>query len=125
MFAVETSEHFDEEIIEVLDFLALESPYRALHFYDELMENLHHISIHPTLYPRREGMEFHTRELILQGYTVPFFIDESVKKIIVLGIFGHRFWKAGNAHSDTLRHSKWGHTSPQNLPGPLSTSGHP
>ena len=32
------------------------------------------------------------RELIHKGYTVPYFIDESNSKIIVLGIFNRNIW---------------------------------
>ena len=122
MFVVETSEHFDKEIIEFLDFLAQESPHRALHFYDDLMKNLEYVSTQPTMYHRREGMENHTRELVLQGYTVPLFVDEEAKKIIVLGIFNHRFWVTEGSLSDKSKQQKWGPPSHPNLPGPLSTT---
>lgn len=122
MYVVETSEHFDEEIIEFLDFLALESPYRALHFYDDLMKNLQYVSTQPAMYHRREGMETHTRELVLQGYTVPLFIDEDAKRIIVLGIFNHRFWVTKGTLSEKSKQQKWGSPSHANLPGPLSTT---
>ncbi len=122
MFVVETSEHFDEEIIEFLDFLAQESPYRALHFYDDLMKNLQYVSTQPTMYRRREGMETHTRELVLQGYTVPLFIDEKAKKVIVLGIFNQRFWITEGTLSNKSKQQKRNPLSHPNLPGPLSTA---
>jgi len=34
-----------------------------------------------------------TRELIFQGYTVPFYIDDDARKIIVLGIFNQNIWE--------------------------------
>ena len=47
MLVVETAPRFDKEFIAILDFIALDSVNRALIFYDELMEKLHHIPDNP------------------------------------------------------------------------------
>jgi hypothetical protein len=40
MFSIETSPRFDEELLVILDFIALDSINSALKFHDELIERL-------------------------------------------------------------------------------------
>ena len=93
MFNIETTPRFDEELLIILDFIAIDSKNRALNFYDELIEKLNCIPSNPFIYRRREGMEEHTRELIFKGYTIPIYIDKEKKKIFVLGIFNQNLWE--------------------------------
>ena len=43
MFIIETTPRFDDELLVVLDFIALDSPHRALEFYDALIIKLNNI----------------------------------------------------------------------------------
>jgi plasmid stabilization system protein ParE len=54
MFSLETTPCFDEELLVVLDFIALDSPNRALEFYDTLMTKLNNIPENPFMYRRRK-----------------------------------------------------------------------
>ena len=92
MFVVETTPRFDDELLVVLDFIALDSINRALEFYDELMEKLHNIPNNPFMYRKRENID-DTRELIYKGYTVPIYIDKEKETIFVLGIFNQNLWE--------------------------------
>ncbi len=92
MFVVETTPRFDDELLVVLDFIALDSINRALEFYDELMEKLHNIPNNPFMYRKRENID-DTRELIYKGYTIPIYIDKEKEAIFVLGIFNQNLWE--------------------------------
>jgi len=92
MFSLETTPRFDEELLVVLDFIALDSPNRALEFYDTLMIKLNNIPENPFIYRKRESMD-DTRELIYKGYTIPIYIDEEKKKLFILGIFNQNLWE--------------------------------
>ena len=93
MLAVETTTRFDDELIFILDFIALDSVYRALKFYDELIEKLHDIPSNPYMYRKRENMDDNTRELIYKGYTIPIYIDKEKNTIFILGIFNQNLWE--------------------------------
>ncbi len=92
MFSLETTPRFDDELLVILDFIALDSPNRALEFYDTLMIKLNNIPENPFMYRKRENME-DTRELIYKGYTIPIYIDEEKKKLFILGIFNQNLWE--------------------------------
>ena len=47
MFNIETTSRFDDELLVVLDFIALDSPHRALDFYDVLIMKLNNIPENP------------------------------------------------------------------------------
>jgi len=93
MFRIETTPRFDDELLVILDFIALDSPNRALSFYDALIEKLNNISNNPFMYRKRKTVDDETRELIFKGYTVPFYIDTEENKIFILGIFNQNLWE--------------------------------
>jgi len=93
MFRIETTPRFDDELLVMLDFIALDSPIRALSFYDTLIEKLNNIPNNPFMYRKRKTVEDETRELIFKGYTVPFYIDKEENKIFILGIFNQNLWE--------------------------------
>ncbi len=92
MFSLETTPRFDDELLVILDFIALDNPNRALEFYDTLMIKLNNIPQNPFMYRKRENMD-NTRELIYKGYTIPIYIDEEKKKLFILGIFNQNLWE--------------------------------
>ncbi|NOZ90093.1 MAG: type II toxin-antitoxin system RelE/ParE family toxin [Epsilonproteobacteria bacterium] len=93
MFSVETTPRFDEELLAVLDFIAIDNPNRALQFYDDLIEKLNNIPNNPFIYRKREGADTNTRELIFKGYTIPIYIHQEKKKVFILGIFNQNLWE--------------------------------
>ncbi|HIP11179.1 MAG TPA: type II toxin-antitoxin system RelE/ParE family toxin [Arcobacter sp.] len=88
------SDRFEIEIEEIIDFIAMDSPNRALAFYDELIVKINEIPLSPYIY-RVQSSSYDTalRELIFKGYTVPFFIDFKKEMIIILGIFNQNMWE--------------------------------
>ena len=92
MLSVETTPRFDNELMVILDFIALDSSNRALLFYDELMQKLYDIPNHPYIYRQRSDKDTDTRELIYKGYVIPFYIDKIKHKIFILGIFNQNIW---------------------------------
>jgi plasmid stabilization system protein ParE len=93
MFSIETSPRFDEELLVILDFIALDSINSALKFHDELIERLNSITDNPLACRQREGMSEETREVIFKGYTIPIYIDHEKNKIFILGIFNQNIWE--------------------------------
>ena len=92
MFSLETTPRFDDELLVILDFIALDSPNRALEFYDTLMIKLNDIPENPFRYRKRDNME-NTRELIYKGYTIPIYVNKEKKKLFILGIFNQNLWE--------------------------------
>jgi len=93
MFNIETTPRFDDELLVILDFIALDSAYIALEFYDALIIKLNNIPENPFMYRKREKIDEYTRELIFKGYTIPIYIDKEKKKIFILGIFNQNLWE--------------------------------
>ena len=88
---LEQSKRFDEELDTVVEFIALDSPARALKFFDEIYSKIENIPNNPYIHRKKDGDE-NLRELIYKGYTIPFEIDEEKSKIIILGIFNQNLW---------------------------------
>jgi plasmid stabilization system protein ParE len=88
------SNRFEIELEEIIDFIAIDSPNRALSFYDELIIKINEILLSPYIY-RVQSSSYDTalRELIFKGYTVPFYIDFEKEMIVVLGIFNQNIWE--------------------------------
>ena len=85
---------FDQELSDVIDFIAKDSPARALKFYDELIGKIEQIPENPLMYWKRANSnDEDIRELIYKGYVVPFYIDHENNKIVVLGIFNQNLWE--------------------------------
>jgi toxin ParE1/3/4 len=90
---LEQSPRFEEELETIVDFIALDSPDRALDFYYELLSKIHNIPTHPYSHRQRITVkDKNVRELIFKGYTIPFKIDEENNKIVILGIFNQNLW---------------------------------
>jgi plasmid stabilization system protein ParE len=84
---------FDDELEEIIQFIAEDSINRALSFYDELILKIENIPINPFIYRKRQNTEDENiRELIFKGYVIPFYIDKESDKIVVLGIFNQNLW---------------------------------
>jgi plasmid stabilization system protein ParE len=93
MYSVETTPRFDEELVEILDFIAIDSVNSALEFYDTLIQKLYNIPNNPLVYRQRKNSNYHTREMIFKGYTIPFYIDEDLNTLFILGIFNQNIWE--------------------------------
>ena len=91
---LEKSDRFDDELQTITLFIALDSPYRALKFFDDIISKIEKIPLDPFSHRQRKSLnDIHARELIFKGYTVPYYIDTHEHKIIILGIFNQNEWK--------------------------------
>ena len=91
---IEQTARFEEELNIIVNFIALDSPRRALEFFDKLISKIKEIPQNPYIYRKRlSSKDENIRELIYKGYTVPFFIDKEAHKIIILGIFNQNIWE--------------------------------
>lgn len=90
---IEKSPRFKDELDVIVDFIAEDSANRALVFYDELLAKINQIPETPYIYRKRLKLnDENIRELIFKGYTIPYEIDETNNKIIILGIFNQNLW---------------------------------
>jgi len=72
----------------------LDSPSRALTFFDEIISKIKGIPFSPYIHRKRNSaVDEYTRELIYKGYTIPFELDTKKNKIIILGIFNQNQWE--------------------------------
>ena len=77
---IEKSIRFDDELQIISLFITLDSPNRALNFFDDITKRIKDIPHHPFSNRKRaSSKDQYTRELIFKGYTVPYYID--IKKI--------------------------------------------
>jgi len=91
---LEQSVRFDLEFDVIVQFIAKDSPLRALKFFDEVIDKIENIPNNPYAYRKKENaIDKNVRELIYKGYTIPFEIDNKKQKIIILGIFNQNLWE--------------------------------
>lgn len=91
---LEKSLRFDSELEIIIEFIAKDSPNRALQFFDELVSKINQIPSNPYIRRKRKSLDDdNIREMIFKGYTIPFFIDNENEKILVLGIFNQNLWE--------------------------------
>ena len=91
---IEKSIRFDDELQIISLFIALDNPNRALDFLDDITLKIEDILHNPFSHRKRDSSkDKYTRELIFKGYTVPYYIDTTKDKIIILGIFNQNEWE--------------------------------
>jgi len=90
---LEKSLRFNEELEIIVNFIAEDSPTRALEFFDQLILKIKKIPSTPYIHRKRKSVNENIRELIFKGYIIPFFIDKENNKIIILGIFNQNLWE--------------------------------
>ncbi len=88
------SVRFKEELQFIALLIALDSPNKALDFFDTIISKIETIPLNPYSHRKRDtSKDIYTRELIFKGYTVPYYIDIEKDKIIILGIFNQNEWE--------------------------------
>jgi len=79
---------YNVQLIKRLKTIASDSPNNARKFKKTLDEHIYNLDYMP--YKFRKSYHYddeNIRDLIVQGYTIPYMIDEENQKIIVLDIF--------------------------------------
>jgi len=87
------SKRFKEELEDIVLFIALDNPHRALNFFDAIISKIEEIPLNPFSHRQRKSADKYTRELIFKGYTIPYYIDTQKDTIVILGIFNQNQWK--------------------------------
>jgi toxin ParE1/3/4 len=77
-----------DELDTILDFIAKDSFNRAMKFLTEVDKRINTIPLMPYKYRQSH---YHNskevRDLIVKGYTIPYFVDEDREIIVILEIF--------------------------------------
>lgn len=85
------SQRFDEELEDIIDFIAQDNLYQALKFYDGLVEKIHDIPLFPKKHKKSsKSFDVNIRELVYKKYVIPYKIYDD--KILILGIFNQNLW---------------------------------
>ena len=84
---IDTLAEFQEELDDILNYIAEDSLQRAIKFNNQLEEHINIIMDMP--FKHRKSIYFNdknVRDLIFKGYTTTYYIDKNNNKIILLGI---------------------------------------
>lgn len=82
--------HFQEQLREILRFIALDSPTAARRFKVELNRRADSLKEFPYRYRRSIYFDDAIRDLIFKGYVIPYIVDQEKREIIILGIVKYR-----------------------------------
>lgn len=91
---VHKTDRFFVELEVIIDFIAQDSFKRAEYFSDELSRKITNIPHFP--YKCRQSQksdDINVRELIVEGYVIPYRVDSAKESIMILGIFSENEWK--------------------------------
>jgi plasmid stabilization system protein ParE len=81
------------ELEVVLDFIARDNLFQALTFSDKLDEMIYQLTDMP--YSHRKSLkanDVHIRDLVFNGYVVPYRINISKNRLEIIGIFSSNEW---------------------------------
>ncbi|MFT5112397.1 MAG: plasmid stabilization system protein ParE [Parasphingorhabdus sp.] len=82
----------DSDLVEILDYIAQDSPLKALHFIDSLQER---IKTTLSTFPNGGSTYKHFRYLSFDNYVVVYFVQEGKKEVFLhLVSEGHRQWRS-------------------------------
>ena len=84
---IEKLSEFQEELVDILDYISKDSLQKAIKFNNQLKEHIDAIVDMP--FKHRKSIHFddeNIRDLIFKGYTTTYYIDMASDKIILLGI---------------------------------------
>jgi toxin ParE1/3/4 len=91
---VHKTDRFFAELETIVDFIAQDSLKRAKYFSDELSQKIMNLPHFPYKYRQsKKSTDTHIRELIFEGYVIPYRIDTLKENIVILGIFSENEWK--------------------------------
>ena len=91
---INTSRRYEMELNTILDFIGKNNPRNALNFARKLEAKINNLPHFP--YKCRQSQksdDVAIRELIFEGYVIPYRADNAKESIVVLGIFSENEWK--------------------------------
>jgi len=90
---VDTSLRYEIELNAILDFIGKDSPVNALNFAKKLEVKINDLPHFP--YKCRQSQksdDVTIRELIFEGYIIPYYVNIEKESIVILGIFSENEW---------------------------------
>jgi len=85
---VDTSKRYEVELNTILDFIGENNPKNALNFARKLEAKINDLSHFPyKCRQTQDSTDTNTRELIFEGYMIPYRVDTLKENIVILGIF--------------------------------------
>lgn len=91
---VDTSKRYEVELNAILNFIGENNPKNALNFAKKLEAKINDLPHFP--YKCRQAQkstDMNIRELIFEGYSIPYRVDTLKENIVILGIFSENEWK--------------------------------
>lgn len=91
---VDTSKRYEAELNAILDFIGENNPENALNFARRLEAKINDLPHFP--YKCRQSnksTDTNIRELIFEGYMIPYHVGTLKENIVILGIFSENEWK--------------------------------
>ena len=89
---IRKSQRFNDELEEILEFIAQDNLIEALNFLDELEQKFQNIKTMPYMYRKSIKANDDTiRDMIFKKHVIPYKIKEN--EILILGIFNQSKWK--------------------------------
>ena len=91
---LDTSYRYEIELNSILDFIGENNPRNALNFAKKLEAKINDLPHFP--YKCRQSQkstDTNIRELIFEGYVIPYRVDALKENIVILGIFSENEWK--------------------------------
>ena len=90
---VDTSPRYEVELNTILDFIGETNPMNALNFAKKLEAKIENLPNFP--YKCRQSQKSsdeNVRELIVEGYVIPYRVNTQKETIVILGIFSENEW---------------------------------
>ncbi|MBN2896096.1 MAG: type II toxin-antitoxin system RelE/ParE family toxin [Campylobacterales bacterium] len=89
-----SSSRYEIELNAIVDFIGKDSPGNALNFAKKLEAKINDLPHFP--YKCRQSQKFgdtDIRELIYEGYVIPYRVNSAKERIEILGIFSENEWE--------------------------------
>ncbi len=92
---IKKTERFLSELESILDFIARDSFHQALNFKNGLDESVYLIPAMPYKYRQSsKAKDSNIRDMIFNGYVIPYRINTTKNQIELLGIFSSNIWNS-------------------------------
>ena len=96
-YKIKLTDRFQQELHDILGFIATSNPNNALKFRNELYAQIATLEFMPLRCRRHfanaDSTNENIRELIFKGYAVVFLVDENALNIEILGIYKANEWR--------------------------------
>lgn len=96
-YKIKLTDRFQQELHDILGFIADSSPSNALHFRNELYAQMVRLNFMPFRcrkhFSNANSVGDNIRDLIFKGYVVVFLVDKMSFSVEILGIYKANKWQ--------------------------------